>query len=210
MRTLAVALTLAALVPATAQATSDGSLRCAGGLVSVGDATVDLLGKCGAPKLREVRAYEAGAVGTLGPRSGRASVLTTEKWTYDFGPQQFLMFVTVDGGKIVAIDRGGYGYVRPEEPSVPIRRATCETNALHVGDAKVDLLARCGEPALMEMRLDDLALADPHGGLLGGRAAPREVEVWTYDFGPQSFVRFVILADGVVVRIETGGRGYAR
>ncbi len=42
------------------------------------------------------------------------------------------------------------------------------------------------------------------------RTAAVVVEVWTYDFGPQTFVRFVVLEDGVVTRVDTGHHGYAR
>ena len=217
MRALAAAAVLATLAaPSHPQASSDSSIRCDGGLVSVGDATIDLLGKCGVPALREVRTADAFvAVNTIGPTFGRTAILTSERWTYDFGRQQFLMFVIVEGGKVVEITRGGYGYTRtdPASAAVAIPRATCEWSALHVGDAKIDLLARCGEPALVEMRKESVVRGVPatlRDGAFVPHAALRDVEVWTYDFGPQSFIRFVVLDDGVVVRIDTGGRGYAR
>jgi hypothetical protein len=211
MRRLAAALLVTSLLPVAASAGgSESSMRCAGGIVSVGDATIDLLGKCGVPSLREVRFYETGAVGTIGPGFGRGNAATSERWTYDFGPQQFLMFVTVEGGRVFSMERGSYGYARAEESGPPLRRALCDSSAIHVGDSKLDLLARCGEPALMEMRKENLALVDPRDTLLFSRAIPRDVEVWTYDFGPQQFVRFAILADGVVIRVDTGGHGYAR
>ena len=214
MRALAAVAVLASLVPVGAAAGgSESSIRCAGGLVGVGDATIDLLGKCGMPALREVRASDTFvAVATVGSTFGRSAVLTSERWTYDFGPQQFLMFVVVEGGRIVSIHRGGYGYNRTEVP-VELPRATCEWTSLHVGDAKIDLLGRCGEPALVEMRKEGVLEGGP-GTLRDAsalsRTGLRDVEVWTYDFGPQSFVRFVVLDGGVVVRIDTGSRGYAR
>ncbi len=45
---------------------------------------------------------------------------------------------------------------------------------------------------------------------LVAQGALRDVEVWTYDFGPQMFVRFAIICDGVVFRVDDGNRGYAR
>ena len=197
------------LLPARARAGgTESSIRCTRGVVSLGDATIDLLGKCGAPTLREVRAYD-GAIATLRPTRGAVNASVSERWTYDFGPQQFAMFVTVEGGKVVGIERGNRGYVRTEEARLPVPRATCDVAAIKVGDAKLDLLARCGEPALMEMRKENLALASARDAQLLSRDAPRDVEVWTYDFGPQQLVRFAILADGVVVAVETGGHGYS-
>ena len=90
---------LALTLPAASLAGSESSLRCAGGIVSVGDATIDLLGKCGAPTLREVRAFDSGAIVTVAPGFGRAALNVSERWTYDFGPQSFTMSVTVEGGK---------------------------------------------------------------------------------------------------------------
>jgi hypothetical protein len=121
------------------------------------------------------------------------------------------MFVTVEGGKVVAVDRGSWGYRKGDKPPVPIRRAQCEPSQLHVGDAKIDLLSRCGEPALAERRDDLLRLtAAVADGVRVTRELPIVSEVWTYDFGPSTLVRFVYLEDGVVTRIETGSHGYAR
>jgi hypothetical protein len=213
MRARAAAPLLAALLPALAAAASDSSLRCAGGLVSLGDATIDLLGKCGAPTIREGRADVTSiAYRAEGGTVKRTSPVAVEKWTYDFGPSQFVMFVTVEGGKVTAIDRGGYGYDRSSDRApATLRRARCEPSVLHVGDSKLDLSARCGEPTLAERREDLVRVtADTGAGVAVGRTVTVVSEVWTYDFGPQTFVRFVSLEDGVVTRIDTGGHGYAR
>jgi hypothetical protein len=211
MRALAAAILLAAL-PAAAVAGSDSSIRCAHGLVSLGDATVDLLGKCGEPTLRDGHAELTSIVYTTAGRApARAIAVGVEHWTYDFGPQRFIVMVTVTGGKVTAIENGGYGYVKAEPAAVTLRRAGCEPSALHVGDTKLDLLARCGEPTLAERR-DDLVrlVADAANGVILTRTVIVPVEVWTYDFGPQTFVRFVTLEDGVVTGIDTGGHGYAQ
>jgi hypothetical protein len=202
MRALAAALALAVL-PGLAAAGSDGSIRCAGGLVSLGDATIDLLGKCGDPALREGQALYPVIVYAASGAAMRAVAVGVERWTYDFGPQRFVVVVSVSGGKVTAIENGGYGYTRTEPAAVTFRRARCEPSALHVGDLKLDALSRCGEPALAERR-DDLLRTFGEGTRIVA------VEVWTYDFGPQTFVRFVTLEDGVIARIDTGSHGYAQ
>lgn len=212
MRAFAAAAVLA-VVPALALAGSDTSIRCAGGLVSVGDATIDLLGKCGEPALREGRAdLTSVTYRDEGGSVKRASAVNAERWTYDFGRSRFLMFVTVEGGKVTLIDRGGYGYAGADpRPAASLRRARCEPSALHLGDARLDLLARCGEPTLAERRDDLLRVsADVVNGVTVTRTVPRVAELWTYDFGPQTLVRFVLLEEGVVTRIDTGSHGYAR
>jgi Protein of unknown function (DUF2845) len=46
--------------------------------------------------------------------------------------------------------------------------------------------------------------------VVAASVSPAHVEVWTYDFGPDAFVRFALLENGVVTRVDTGGYGYAR
>ncbi len=53
-------------------------------------------------------------------------------------------------------------------------------------------------------------IADAAEGVAAGRAKAVELEVWTYDFGPQVLMRFAYLENGVVTRVETGSHGYAR
>lgn len=212
MRALVAVAVLATLLPAAALAGSDTSIRCAGGIVSVGDATIDLLGKCGEPALREGKA-DLTSISYREERGAtrRSSAVAVERWTYDFGPRAFVMIVSLDGGRVTGVDRGGYGYVSGEPALVPLRRARCEPSALHVGDVKLDVLSRCGEPAVAERR-DDLVrqTADVGTGVVVTKTVTIVSEVWTYDFGPQTFVRFVSFEDGVVTRIDTGGHGYAR
>jgi hypothetical protein len=174
LRAIAVIAVFASLVHVSATAASESSLRCAGGLVGLGDATIDLLGKCGAPALREPRVDEAWvAFGGGGSSVQRRVLLAVERWTYDFGPQRFLMF--------------------------------------HVGDAKLDLLARCGEPAAVDTRQEsEVRVAADVGAVVAMSASPTDLEVWTYDFGPNTLLRFVVLENGVVTRIDTGSHGYGR
>lgn len=62
MTTTAIrALTLALIGVATASRASETSLRCDGGLISLGDMQLDLLGKCGEPALRDRRSEERAA-----------------------------------------------------------------------------------------------------------------------------------------------------
>jgi len=195
-----LALLLAAgglAAPAQAVA-ADTSLRCDGGIVSVGDFKVDLLAKCGEPALVEERLDKRWA----GP--GVRSAVTVEQWTYNFGPNRFLQFVTLVTGKVTAVERGGYGYP-PERlrPAPPAPRPGCAPSEPAVGDSTLDLLARCGEPATRDTRLDLRA----NGA--GGTTAV-QVEVWTWDFGPRHFLLIVTLENGKVTEVGHGGYGYAR
>jgi hypothetical protein len=183
-----------ALWPRSARA---DSIQCDGGIVSVGDSKIDLLGKCGPPALVDERPDKRWT------STGGRALVAVEQWTYNFGPNRFLQFVTLVDGRVTRVDRGGYGYP-PERLSGPptTGRARCDPADLRVGDSKLDLLAKCGEPAVKESRLEKRPGA--------GGAVTVQVDVWTYDFGPQSFVEHATLEDGKVTRVDRGGYGYAR
>ena len=159
--------------------------------MSAGDSRLDLFAKCGPPALQEAEPVVTTGYVDLS--------LSIERWTYNFGPQRFIQIVSLQGGKVIAIERGGYGYPLPEPPRhapkdpISIPRARCEHDALRIGDRTFEVLAKCGEPVYRDLRR--------------GQAA---IEVWTYDFGRRSFVRFLEFESGRLVRIRTGSYGYSR
>lgn len=208
---LAPALLAAALL-APGAALGD-SIRCPGGLVGTGDSKLDLLGKCGRPALVEERLEERARVrvepGGRGSDERRATS-TVERWTYNFGPRQFVRHVTLVFGRVETVEEGSYGYdLGAEPPPLVLQRARCEPSAVREGASSFDLLARCGEPAVRDLKV--LTLTESEGDGAGGRSVTRTVsqELWTYDFGPLALVRRALLEEGRVVRVETGGYGYS-
>ncbi len=206
---VAVAITLA--LPASAE---EASLRCDRGIVSLGDHKIDLLGKCGAPALVETRREER-LVAAQGGEGGAVSAwsveVTVETWTFNFGPSRFVQRVTLDTGKVVAVESGGYGYALapPSQEGGLVRRARCDPAGFQVGDRAFDVLSRCGEPATRDVREEIAALRviDPRTGQVASRTVA--VEAWAFDFGPRSLVRIVELRDGLVRQVATGGYGYS-
>jgi uncharacterized protein DUF2845 len=83
----------------------------------------------------------------------------------------------------------------------------CDGGLVSLGDSKLDLLAKCGSPALAERRPDHVALLDRSAGLERRVVAP--AEAWTYDFGPSRLVAIVTIVRGRVAAVEHGGYGYA-
>lgn len=192
-------MALAALALA-APAAADDSMDCSGGIVRVGDAKIDLLGKCGPPALQEVLDRDRASLRRFGAAGPGPRVSTTvERWTYNYGPTRFLQFVTIEAGKVVSITRGSYGYSLDAPPKAPpIPRARCDASVLKTGLGTFDVLTLCGEPAFQDVRLEVWG------------ASEVVVEVWTYDFGPTAFVRFLKFVEGKLRRIETGSYGYSR
>jgi len=191
-------------------ARGDGSMRCGGRLVSVGDARIDLLGRCGEPALRERRVEEgwSGAASGGVVQGGRTTTII-EEWTYDFGPQALVNVVTLVNGRITDIQTRSYGYTSSTPNPVRMPRARCGSGAVHEGDGKLDLLARCGEPAMIDAwdEVPAVVVLDPGSPFSAGSTV--RVEIWTYDMGPNQFVRFVRLENGRVTSITTGTYGYA-
>jgi hypothetical protein len=80
----------------------------------------------------------------------------------------------------------------------------CDGGIIAVGDSKLDLLGKCGQPTLRE----EIPAA---AGVFGATGVSRPLVVqerWTYNFGPRAFVQVVTLEVGVVKAIERGGYGY--
>jgi hypothetical protein len=214
MRRAQILAAVAALAGALAgPARADDSMRCARGIVGIGDLTVDLLGKCGPPSLRDRWTDTRDAVAVDFQRQLAATERITtevEQWTYDFGRNHFLQVVTVQNGRIVRIERGGYGHGLPpaSAPGQPLV-SSCDPSLLHEGDTKADALARCGSPASSSSWQEPRTTAVVvQGGLVPPGGSSVRVELWVYNLGPNHFLRLVRFEDGRVVRVETGGYGY--
>jgi hypothetical protein len=218
-RVIAAARLLVLLaLAAPAVAAAGPSIHCQGGLVSEGDHRIDLLGKCGAPTLRQERVEERAVLASERLGNGRRVALerrvsvVVEDWSYDLGPHAFVHVVRLENGRVVAIERLGYGYRDPAQGPPPPPAAPCDLSGVHDGDGELDLLARCAEPAVVDAwdETREQLVDDGAGGVVAGAAATVRVEVWSYDLGRDRLVRFVRLENGQVVRVWSGGYGYAR
>ena len=162
-------------------------MRCGGNLISEGDRPYDLLALCGEPDYREDIA---------GPYLPGLGILSAEQhWYYNSGRLQLLRVVRIRDGRIVGIDTPGYGF----DDSI---YGECEPDNLRIGMSRFELVARCGEPAYKEQRLQ-LAPGDP---LQQPYSRVIPIEEWTYDFGPGDFIRILTLTDGTLRDIDTGRR----
>jgi hypothetical protein len=94
-------------------------------------------------------------------------------------------------------------------PLAPRRRAS--NDLITEGDPLPRVLRLCGEPVDVQRSME---LREPTywigGRLIRAAGGLREVpiETWTYNFGPNSFMRRLRFEDGAVVSIETLGYGY--
>jgi hypothetical protein len=213
----AIVFMLLSATMASSAAFAGVSFRCDGGLVSTGDHKIDLLGKCGPPDRRDAyqreRSVFARDRGQHIAADRRVSV-AVEKWTYDFGPHSFVQFVTLEAGRIIAIEAGEHGYAQhraSHDEDAAIRRAACEPSLFAVNMSALEVLDRCGGPAVRDQRVETRSISQPVGDdVVASESVDVTVEVWTYDFGPKALIRLLEIEDGRVSRIALGGYGYSR
>jgi hypothetical protein len=81
------------------------SLRCGSDLITVGESSVRALAKCGEPYAREPLIRTE-----VDKRGVSVQFQYAERWTYNFGPANFMQLVTVNNGQITDIEMGGRGF----------------------------------------------------------------------------------------------------
>lgn len=99
------------------------SLSCNGRIVSSGDTRYQVRAVCGEPddaaeriEHRTVRRRVAGPCaregGKLRCSRSEESVIEVviEEWTYDFGRNRFIQYLTFEQGRLVAVRSGSYGH----------------------------------------------------------------------------------------------------
>jgi hypothetical protein len=114
------ALGVLGIMLGSAQAEADG-MRCGTRLVSAGDSTYEVKSRCGAPQdaTRRVETRtERRRVRVPCGRDGEARCdrvqevaadVVVDEWTYDFGPQRFVHYLTFVDGKLARVATGSYG-----------------------------------------------------------------------------------------------------
>lgn len=175
------------------------SLSCSNGIVSVGDAVIDLVMKCGQPDWKE--AHQEELTNMFAPGVKQRTYVTVEQWTYNFGPQQLLRIVTTRNGAVSEVRTGQYG---PAAAGRIPGQPDCSELIISVGDSKGEVLAKCGKPFYRTSRDEDVQ--DRFDGT-SFRKVVVTVEEWTYNFGPQRFMRIVTFRNGEVVDVKTGNYG---
>ena len=80
---------------------------CGQGVVSEGDTQVEVLKRCGEPDYVTSPDYRYS-----GTRGHHVNVkrTTVVDWIYNFGPMRFVYTVTFEGGHVVGIEAGDYGW----------------------------------------------------------------------------------------------------
>jgi len=199
-RTKSLLLLYIVLLAVPPKSSYAATLDCAGGIISDGDRRADLLAKCGEPDAKESHDEEIGEHFNTG--SSRRIYVTVEDWIYDFGPNQLQRIVTLRNGQVTDIRTGkNYGYSKNSKPG----QGECTEQLVSRGDSKNDVLSKCGEPTWQDSHQEELLERLDTGQV---RKLFVVVDEWTYDLGPNRFVRIFTFRNGKLVDIRTGNYGY--
>ena len=76
---------------------------------------------------------------------------------------------------------------------------SCGERLVFTGDNTAGVAIKCGAPTFQEHR-DDTRGAD-------GNSTTVSIDTWTYNFGPQSFIRTLTFVNGTLKSIATGDYG---
>jgi hypothetical protein len=188
---LAIGLGGATLIASGASAQT---LSCGGGAVEMDDSKYLVRSRCGDPTFAD--ATRVTRVSEQGDALLQEFV-EVEDWLYDFGPDRLVVVLTFEKDRLIGMRDFGYGRGSGGRPDF---RRTVAT-----GEPEVRVLFLFGPPSYEEERIDTSILSRKDGGTF-----PRQVTVttWTYNLGPDRFMRIYHFVDGRLTEIEQGPRGF--
>ncbi|MBI5739909.1 MAG: DUF2845 domain-containing protein [Nitrospirae bacterium] len=191
------------------------ALRCGSSLVETGDRKFEVLRTCGKPLFIEKSTDQTAIISVDGKNDksdvdiSYISTANVEEWTYNFGPQKFIAFLTFVDGKLTRIEDGPKGF-KGEFPDND-HRSRCDS-LVSEGDRKVEILIKCGKPDFIESFGEERVTIILEKLKIEGAFRRQDllvnVEEWTYNLGPRKFLLFLRLENGRVVRKERGDYGY--
>jgi hypothetical protein len=89
----------------------------------------------------------------------------------------------------------------------------CGTKLVTEGNSRTEVIAKCGEATDVERRSvwrQPVVWIQGRPFHVGSDLIEIPVELWTYNLGPNKFMRRLRFEDGLVVEIETLGYGYPK
>ena len=191
-------VSLLVLTASHSPAEAANSMKCGTRLVTTGDTKAEVLARCGAPDWRDE--WSEKIIEDFAGLNERRISVERERWIYNFGPQKFLRFLVFQNGRLVNITTGDHGFHRNSGPS-----GTCDVDKLQTGLSQYEVLQRCGEPFFRDSRDEEMFSA------ISGqnrRLVERRVDEWTYNLGPNRFMRILTFKNGHLEQIVTGDKGF--
>ncbi|MBU5638174.1 DUF2845 domain-containing protein [Geomonas sp. Red69] len=105
---LTAALSAVVMLSAPAFADSE-TVRCKGGIVSVGDSAGEVLAKCGQPATTSQSSKKVVQKEQSGPTRSITNIIV-DNWIFNFGPNEFQYQLELQDGRVSRIQSLDYGY----------------------------------------------------------------------------------------------------
>ncbi len=183
-----------------AQSARGSDFKCDRGIVSVGDRKSEVYFKCGEPEWKNARTEEV--VQRLDDGHWVKRYVDIEEWLYNYGPTRFMRILTFQQNRLRDIEMEGYGYGQSDfKPGKECMRG------IEKGDRQPEVIARCGPPSFVEHYDEEHVKKTDQGRFLSFNV---QIDEWTYDFGPDRFLRILKFENGRLVGLEEDGYGYYR
>jgi hypothetical protein len=96
---------------------------------------------------------------------------------------------------------------------------SCKQRIISIGDSMYEVRSLCGDPDFVQQRrVRRSARGSIRNQCLPGArcnngwedSIEMTIDEWTYDFGPNRFVQFLIFEDGKLVQVRNGEYGHKR
>ena len=86
----------------------------------------------------------------------------------------------------------------------------CGRKLIQVGDHKLDVLEKCGEPEWADERVGVVSsrLRHPYGALEIGQYEQVVIEEWVYNFGRRKFKQLLCFENGILKNIQSLDYGH--
>ncbi len=173
------------------------AFSCGGRVVSAGDTKAEVIMKCGEPAGKDSRTEER--IEKIDADTKRKISVTIDEWTYDLGPDTLIRILTFTDGRLMDIREAGYGSAETKSPE---RR--CDERYSDIGATKAEVRLKCGEPSWKEERKEEILETVDSGTK---QKITITIEEWTYNLGPNKFVRVFQFRNNRLVVIRTGEYG---
>lgn len=175
------------------------ALRCGDEVVSTGERKSEVIRKCGEPAY--VDEWEVSDVND----EGTIVSSNVEEWTYNFGPNLLLHYLKFVNGELVDIKLGKKGYDTNKLSEADNSRCG---QLVVVGDKKIEVIKKCGQPEGIEKRVEERIQLDTEVSKDGVGKQEVSIEDYTYNFGPNLFMWYIKLENGVVINVQKGDYGH--
>jgi hypothetical protein len=166
------------------------ALSCDGRLIEIDNRSERVAMLCGAPDYREE--WEEQWIQIPVPGLEREAAVASAEWIYDFGPERLMRVLLFYDGVLKRMETRGYGGRH--------RAGRCTERVAGVGDTKLEVLYKCGEPGSVERFVEyRTEPVDP----VHRRRFPVVTERWVYISRGDSLGRVVVFRQRRVVAVES-------